>query len=352
MNKIILVLIVFCNSFYLKADLVLGMHAKGNHVAFAFKKTIRVVSVIRDSLLFEKEICKDTHIVNLIYQKAKSLALRDGNENPFLLDNIKDFTTVNLTYFNNDLWIGFRYYAKKQKESIWKYGLIRLDADYTFINFYLLKLPAQHAFTFPPYFPLEFKDKQTLLMPDVDSGKMVFREFNINEIQNEITLGNIFKKNVQMRPYIQVKYPQGIVLDPSFYSIQGDKYERYFMFPKPVLLKEKNKVVMDAFGMRDQLRTFSAPSYTDGAFLLFNRHLTTDTFVILASFKDKDSLKFIVSLPDKERVWMHVYHINQEQYQTSYFKWPAYDTYFIIQERRIIALNLNDKVSKIKILTY
>ena len=118
MNKIILVLIVFCNSFYLKADLVLGMHAKGNHVAFAFKKTIRVVSVIRDSLLFEKEICKDTHIVNLIYQKAKSLAIRDGNENPFLLDNIKDFTTVNLTYFNNDLWIGFRYYAKKQKESI------------------------------------------------------------------------------------------------------------------------------------------------------------------------------------------------------------------------------------------
>jgi len=352
MNKIILILILFCNSFYLRADLVLGFHAKGNNVAFAFKKTIRVVSVFRDSVLFEKEMCKDSHIVNLIYQKAKSLAIRDGNENPFLLDNIKDFTTVNLTYFNNDLWIGFRYYAKKQKESIWKYGLIRLGADYTFKNFYLLKLPVNHAFTFPPYFPLEFKDNQTLLMPDVDSGKIVFREFNINEVQNEITLGNVFKKNVQIRPQIQVKWSEGIVVDPTFYSIQGDKYERYFMFPKPVLLKDNKKVVLDIYGLKNQLKTYAAPRSSDGSFLLFNRYLTMDTFVLLASFKDKDSLKFIVSQPDRERVWMFTYYINQEQYRFDFFKSPSYDTYFIIQERRIITLILNDKVSKIKILTY
>ena len=352
MNKIILLLIVFCNSFYLKADLVLGMHAKGNQVAFAFKKTIRVVSVTSDSVLFEKELCKDSHIVNLIYQKAKSMAVRDGNENPFLLDNIKDFTTVNLTYFNNDLWIGFRYYAKKQKESVWKYGVIRLGADYTFKNFYLLKLPAQHAFNFPPYFPLEFKDKQTLLMPDVDSGKIVFREFNINEIQNEITLGNVFKKNVQIRPQIQVKYPEGIVFDPTFYSIQGDKYERYFMFPKPVLLKDNKKVVLDMFGLKNQLKTYAAPRFSDGSFLLFNRYISTDTMVLLASFKDKDSLKFLVSVPDKERIWLENYSINQGLFTFDYLKSSSYDTYFIIQERRIITLNLNGKVSKIKIITY
>ena len=337
-------------SLNLKADLVLGMHAQGNQLAFAFKKTVRVVSVITDSVVFEKELCKDTQLVNLIFQKAKSMAIRDGSPNPWLLSNIKDFTTVNLTYFKGELWIGIRYFNAKPKESKYNYGLIRLNENYQFKNFYLFKL--KQAFTFPPYFPLEFKDQETILLPDTDSGKIVFRAFNIYEKQNEILPGTIFKKDVQVQKMMQVKYPESIVLDPNLYSVQGDQYQNYFMFPKPVLLNQSNKIVLDAHGISSQLKNYQVPHFGDGTFLMFNRHISTETIVLLSSLKHNDSLKFLVSIPDKERVWLHVYNQKEKNYITYYIKASPYDNYFLVQERRIIALSVNDKIHKLKIISY
>ena len=352
MKKLLYIIFILLLSNELKADLVLGMHAQGDRVGFAFKKTIRVVSLKTDSVLYEKELCKDTHVVNLIYRKAKLLAIKDGKENLYLLNNIKDFTIVNITFYNNDLWIGFRYYSKKPNESSWKYGFLRLNQDYEYKSFYLIKLPAQHSFTFPPYFPIEFQNEQTILMPDIDSGKVVFRTFIVNEQQNEINQGAVYKKNIQTKSLMQVKYPESIVMDPCFYSIQGSNYEHYILFPKPIILSNSSKIDLDVFNISNQLKTSQAPRFGDGKFLLFNRYMAIDTMVLLSSLKDQDSIKFIVSSPDRERVMLFIYSIKQKQFSTRFLKLHAVDHYFIIQNKRTITLTLTDKVSKIKILNY
>lgn len=337
----------------LKADLILGLHVSGDRLVYAYQKKISLKSVSADTVIAERELCKDTGITMPLYHKAVKLnRLSQSQDIDQLKKSVQDFSIVNLTFYQNKIYAGIRYHLGKSGHSKICFGIIVLDQNLQMLNYYLFKFAKAQAFSIPPYFPMEFEGAKHLILPDIDSGKMLIAKFHLDDSLHEASRSAIVKKNVQISHYNQIKFPENLILDPVLFSVCGSAYKLYFQFPQPVIFKNGKSKFLDPGGLGNDMKSNRVPGLGDGTHLLFERQIRRDSSVILATCTQNDSI-FILSsslLPG----FVELYRCESltGTYSPRWIRTETTDRYFLLSERRLIIFYIKDSKSKIEVKSY
>jgi hypothetical protein len=332
-----------------RADLLLGMSSKGDTMAIAYKKTIRLFSLKSSKTISETVLVSDTAIVNAIYQKSVGFCGIAAEEKQVHYESLSKFTIVNLTFHKNDLIVGFRYYIKENLHSKIQYGLIALDENMAFKGFCLFKRPSSGVFNLQPYFPLEITGKR-LVVPEFDSAKVMFSEYFMDFNTTVAYRTKVLSNAPQISKFINVFSSEGIVLNPSFYSIRNQSYNYYLQFPFPVLYRGNGIWVNDAYGIGKLLQLDRSDVHLgDGKNLLFEQQKKRDKYVFLSSNSWNDSMFYLTNSNwDTGRVSLFMESIKYKTYTFREYKIPTKDTYFWIQDYRLYAIRWKDGVQTIE----
>jgi hypothetical protein len=349
MTKKLLLLLLLISCFELRADLLLGLTSKGDTMAIAYKKTIRLFSLKTGKTITERVLVTDSAIVNSIYYKSIGFCGILANERKVHRESLSNFTIVNLTYHQSDLIIGFRYYIKENLHSRIQYGLISLDDQLAFKSFCLFKRPASGVFNLQPYFPLELTGKRVVL-PEFDSAKMMFSEYFIDFNNSVAYRTKVISNQPQISKFLNVFSTESIVLNPSFYSIRNQSYQHYIQFPFPVLYKGNAQWVNDAFGIGKLLQLDRSDVHLgDGKTILFEQQKKRDKYVFLSSNSWNDSMFYLTNSNwDTGRVTLFMESIKYKMYTFREYKIPTKDNYFWIQDYRLYAIRWKDGVQTIE----
>lgn len=343
MTKKLLLLLLVISCVELRADLLLGMTSKGDTMAIAYKKTIRLFSLKTGKTIAERVLATDSAIINTIYKKSIGFCGILAEEKKVHRESLSNFTIVNLTYHQSDLIVGFRYYIKENLHSKIQYGLISLDDQLAFKSFCLFKRPASGVFNLQPYFPLELTGKRVVL-PEFDSLKMMFSEYFIDFNNAVAYRTKVISNQPQISKFLNVFSSESIVLNPSFYSIRKQSYQYYIQFPFPVLYKGNAQWVNDAFGIGKLLKLDRSDVHLgDGKTLLFEQQKKRDKYVFLSSNSWNDSMFYLTtSNIDTSRVTLLMESIKYKMYTFREYKISIKDTYFWIQDYRLYAIRWKD----------
>lgn len=327
----------------LRAQLLLGLHASGNKLIYAYQKKISVMSLRADTIELSKELVKDTGITMPIYRKAVALHRLSKPPDLDLLKNaVLDFSMVNLTFHANGIFVGIRYHLGKTGVSKLCYGIILLDSALNMRNFYLFRLNGQQAFSLPPYFPMEFTGRNHLMLPDIDSGKVVFAKFYLSDTLHEVRRTTVLRKNVQIAPYLQIKSPENLILDPVLFSVQGSAYRYYFQFPNPVVFKQNALKIFDPTGVGNSMKSYRNPSLGDGTHLLFERQIRRDSSVVLATCTDQDSFFMLSSSTLPGFVELDRCEAEIGVYSPRWIRTETLNRYYLLNKRRLIVFHLKN----------
>lgn len=352
MTKKLLLLLLVISCFELRADLLLGMTSKGDTMAIAYKKTIRLFSLNTGNTITERVLVNDSMLVNSIYRKSIGFCgITDEFKNVHR-ESLSNFTIVNLTFHQSELVVGFRYYIKENLHSRIQYGLILLDDKLAFKNFCLFKRPASGVFNLQPYFPLELNGKRVVL-PEFDSSKMMFSEYFIDYSNSVAYRTKVVSNQPQISKFLNVFSSESIVFNPSFYSIRKQSYEYYIQFPFPVLYKGNAQWVNDAFGIGKLLQLDRSDVHLgDGKTVLFEQQKKRDKYVFLSSNSWNDSMFYLTtSNIDTSRVTLLMESIKYKMYTFREYKISLKDTYFWIQDYRLYAIRWKDGKQSIQTYT-
>lgn len=346
-------LLLFSISFILisesKADLLLGMDIKGDTMAIAFKKTIRLIMISKDSTLNEFILVNDTAITGSIYRKSAQFNRVEEKNRADLRNSINDFSIVNLTWHENHLYAGFRFYIGKFRESKIQFGVIKLDEKMKMEGFCLIRNPTSTAvITIPPYFPLELKGKHELIMPYFDSAYISIGGFHMNFKNSESMLINRITKKANVDKYLNVFTSENIVFTPMLYSIRGMGYVNYINFPHPVIWRGSDDLVNDPYNLRHKFKLQRDVSNSDGKNILFDRQIKIEKKVFLASDSWNDSFFFLSSSDDSLKIELIYESIKYRKYTYDIFP-KSKDTYYMLRYRRIYAIRWKDGKSSITI---
>lgn len=349
MLKKLLLIIVITICVESKADLLLGMTSKGDTMAVAYKKTIRLFSLKTGKTITERVLVTDSAIVNTIYRKSVGFCgITDEFKNVHR-ESLSNFTMVNLTYHQSELVVGFRYYIKENLHSRIQYGLILLDDKLAFKSFCLFKRPASGVFNLQPYFPLELSGKRVVL-PEFDSAKVMFSEYFIDYSNSVAYRTKVLSNAPQISKFLNVFSSESIVFNPSFYSIRNLSYNYYVQFPFPVIYKGNAQWVNDAFGIGKLLQLDRSDVHLgDGKTILFDQQKKRDKYVFLSSNSWNDSMFYLTNSNwDTGRVTLLMESIKYKMYTFREFKISTKDTYFWIQDYRLYAIRWKDGVQTIE----
>ncbi len=337
----------------IKADLILGLHVSGDRLVYAHQKKICLKSVSADTIVAERELCKDTGITMPLYRKAVRLhGFSHDQDKDQLKSSVQDFSFVNLTFYKNKIYAGIRYYAGKSMKSAIRYAILILDENLKISNYYLFKFTRAQAFSIPPYFPLEITDSKHLILPDIDSGKMLIGKFYLNDSVHEVSRVTIIKKNVQISHYNQVKFPENLILDPVLFSVYGSAYRFYFQFPKPVIFINGKSKLLDPGGLGNDMKSYRVPGLGDGTHLLFERQIRRDSSVILATCTQNDSIFMLSSSLLPGFVELYRCESGTGTYSPRWIRTETIDRYFMLNERRLIIFYIKDGKTKIEVKSY
>lgn len=347
-KRLLLILLLFISA-ESRADLLLGMTSKGDTMAIAYKKTIRLFSLKSGKTIAETTLVSDTSIVNAIYNKSIGFCGIKQEEKQLHYESLSKFTIVNLTYRQNELIVGFRYYTKENLHSKIQYGLIKLDEKLAFSGFCLFKKPASGVFNLQPYFPLELTGKRVVL-PEFDSAKVMFSEYFIDFNTSVAYRTKVVNNAPQVSKFINVFSSEGIVFNPSFYSIRNLSYNYYIQFPFPVLYRGNAVWVNDAFGIGNLLKLDRSDVHLgDGKTILFEQQKKRDKYVFLSSNTWNDSMFYLTtSNIDTSRVTLIMESLKYKMYTFREYKISLKDTYFLIQDYRLYAIRWKDGEQKIE----
>ena len=327
----------------LRAQLLLGLHASGNKLIYAYQKKISVMSLRADTIELSKELVNDTGITMPVYRKAVALHRLSKPPDLDLLKNaVLDFSMVNLTFHANGIFVGIRYHLGKTGVSKLCYGIILLDSALNMRNFYLFRLNGQQAFSLPPYFPMEFTGRNHLMLPDIDSGKVVFAKFYLSDTLHEVRRTTVLRKNVQIAPYLQIKSPENLILDPVLFSVQGSAYRYYFQFPNPVVFKQNALKIFDPTGVGNSMKSYRNPSLGDGTHLLFERQIRRDSSVVLATCTDQDSFFMLSSSTLPGFVELDRCEAEIGVYSPRWIRTETLNRYYLLNKRRLIVFHLKN----------
>lgn len=352
LRSLILLLTATCLS-DLKADLILGLHVSGDRLVYAHQKKIGLKSVSADTVIAERELCKDTTITMPLFRKAAGMhRLSPGPDLEQLKRSVQDFSIVNLTFYKDKIYAGIRYYAGKSMKSAIRYAILILDEDLKMSTYYLFKFTRTKAFSIPPYFPLEITDSNQIILPDIDSGKMVIGKFFLNDSLHEVSRVAIIKKNVQISYYNQIKFPENLIIDPVLFSVYGSAYQFYFQFPKPVIFKNNKSILLDPGGHSNVMKTNRIPGLGDGTHLLFERQIRRDSSVILATCTQNDSIFILSSSLLPGFVELFRCESGTGVYSPRWIRTETIDRYFLLNERRLIIFYIKDGKTKIEVKSY
>ena len=348
-KKLLLFVIVLSACHESRADLLLGMCGKGDTMAIAYKKTIRLFSLKSGKTILETTLVADTAIVNAIYNKSIGFCGIKQEEKQLHYESLSKFTIVNLTYHDNELIVGFRYYTKENLNSKIQYGLIKLDEKMVFAGFCLFKKPASGVFNLQPYFPLEITGKRVVL-PEFDSAKVMFSEYFMDFKTSVAYRTKVVSNAPQISKFTNVFSSEGIVFNPSFYSIRNQSYNYYIQFPFPVIYRGNAVWENDAFGIGKLLQLDRSDVHLgDGKTLLFEQQKKRDKYVFLSSNSWNDSIFYLAtSNVDTSRVTLILESNKYKMFTYRDYKISLKDTYFWIQDYRLYAIRWKDGEQKIE----
>jgi hypothetical protein len=347
MKKILIFLIVVLSAKSSKADLLLGMCAKSDTLAIAYKKSIRFINLDSAKVLFEITPNIDTSITNSIYRKSIKFCSIPSESRNQHLKSIIDFSIVNLTFSESNLIVGIRYFIGENLNSKIQYGLLKFDKKMHFIGLCLFMSNDERIVQLPAYFPLEIS-KNYVILPEYDSGRIRFCEFNIDFISSKALITKVINNNPEVVNYRKINSTQKCLINPSFYSISGLKYKYYFQFPFPYLFSGNADWYNDAFNLKKYLKLDrSNVTIGDGKTILFEQQKNLDKFVLFSSNSWNDSMFYLCSTDDTARLTLIKESNKIRAYTYQNYKIITKDTYFLIQNYKIYAIKWKNGIAKI-----
>ncbi len=350
MKKLILFVILATFSMQVKADLLLGLAAKSDTIAIAFKKNIRLISLKTEKTLSEFSPAADTTITGLIFRKALSSFQSDPNTTVSELKRaIEDFTIVNLTFNGTDLMVNFKFFKQYSSKSRLQYGVIKYNAQMQFQGFCFYR-SASGIFNINPYFPSEFKGN-TLLVPEMDSGRIQLSEYTLNYEQSIAMRSRIVQRKFYNYKEINIMANKNIVLSPMIYSFQNNRFSRYIIHPHPVMFYMNGELSNDPYNTRHKLSPQEGKNgpvyFKNGENILFDMEISREKKVVLATNSFNDSIFMVTTDNDSSRVDV-IYESMKGVFTYRSFKIDTRSTYFCIHNYYLYAIRWKDGVATIE----
>lgn len=350
MKKLLLIAFLLSFSFQVKADLLLGLAAKSDTIAIAFKKNIRLISLKTEKTLSEFSPAADSTITGLIYRKALSSFLSDPNTTVSELKKaIEDFTIVNLSFNGSDLMVNFKFFKQYSSKSRLQFGVIKYNAQMQFQGFCLYK-SASGIFNINPYFPSEFKGN-TLLVPEFDSSRIQLSEYTLNYDESLALRSRIIQRKFYNFKEINVFANRNILLSPMIYSFQNNQFQRYIIHPHPVMFYTNGELANDPYNARYKLTPQEGKNgpvyFKNGENILFDMEINREKKVVLATNSYNDSIFMATTDDDSSRVDV-IFESNQGKYTYRTFRIATKSTYFCIHNYYLYAIRWKDGIATIE----
>ncbi len=189
---------------------------------------------------------------------------------------------------------------------------------------------------------MEFTGRNHLMLPDIDSGKIVIAKFYLRDTLHEVRRIAVVKKKVQISHYLQVKSPENLLLDPMLFSVHGSAYRLYFQFPQPVVFKQNDLKIYDPTGVGNGMKVNRSPSLGDGTHLLFDRQIRRDSSVVLATCTDQDSFFMLSSSTLPGFVELDRCEAEISVYSPRWIRTETLNRYYLLSKRRLIVFHLKN----------
>ncbi len=311
-----------------KADLILGMDKKGDTIALAYKKKIILVSIQSGKTIYELDIKADTAVVNSLnryifdHTNSKHVGLSANV-------NVPKIDILNLTFHRQELWVGFKYFDVFSNST---FGVLKLDSSMQFKGFCMM---TDQGYIMPPYFPLEIKDG-FIMATVLDSNAIKLKKYKLNLATYTAEVHSFNGGKIYS---VKQKEFQADSLR-LLYSIKGLNYKSYFVFPTPILYHLNQVLYLNSCCVNFNMSQLYPKPFGDGTYLSFDRQINRDNFVMLSTANWNDSLFFLYTFNDTNRVTLEYFDAIKNQYTYRDFRIKSKDTYFILDKWFIYAVQI------------
>ncbi len=330
MRTFILTILIACSLMELKADLILGMDIKGDTMALAYRKNIVLVSIQTGKTIFELNYATNAALQSAIkrYENTNTII---HNKKLDAQKHSSEIKLLNLTFLHKELIIGFKC---ENVDLITKYGLFKLDSAMQFAGLCMIDTP---FYKMQPYHTLEIKHG-ILMTTILDSGyiklykyKLDFKTSKAEFLKVENSRAYSIKQ--QNNPNDSLRY---------LYSVKGKFYAQYYVFPTPVLYQNNQNLFLNSCCVNFTHYQMFPKLKGDGTYLAFDRQIKQDKYVMLTTGSWNDSLFYLYTFNDTNRVTLEYVDVNKMQYTYRDFKIKTVDTYFILYNRFLYAVQVKE----------
>lgn len=334
MNKLFLIVFLFL-SFSSRAVLISGMHSKGDTLAILYKKKLLLISLKSGKTLMEKDLSKDTSYVNLIIRKtlSKGKAVDPGS---IQAARAPEITGINLTYYGQDLYLGFIYKPKGKDSSL--YGIAKFDTTLKCLGVCILMPESKIYPALQPYFPLDIQ-QNSVLLPECDSITVRIGKYKMDFVRSECRFEKIVIPEVYKSAQIDLSNNRR---PPFLYAIPLSGFKFYAVYPYPVWYS----------GFKTTYLNSCCPSVDpgviqdikgNGTYLDFNRQINLGAPVLLTYNMWNDSLFFLNNFGDTNRVSLTYFSMEAQKFTYRDFKVKPKDNYFLLANLNLYAISIKDE---------
>lgn len=242
--KTLLLLFFVCHSLVVNSQSINGFAVENNNAYFVVDKTIYKKDILKNEVKIKKDLSRDTSIANQLWGIIKkTYSLKSDTVSILTKENIKKFKVQNLTFYKGFLYIGVSFYLDKKKDRKIHYAIVQADSNFNCKNLYYFKLSQKFKFfTLPSYYPLNFVDEQTIILPIyVDTAIFLYR-FTLNSKLKKAIPQTAITGKISILKWATYDSETSLILTPLIYPVLGSSIG-YFQYPMPLIKRIDNKSI-------------------------------------------------------------------------------------------------------------
>lgn len=303
-------LLILFGVIYLNANSsnVSGIDCSLNKFYYVIGRDVFCSDIYSKDVKWSRSLDKDTLIqYNLVNTLKKSLRIKDDSLVRTLRGNVKKFKVINLTCYNNQVFIGIRFKTEASSNSKVKFAILEFDSMLNFKNLFYFDIHHPFKFfTLPPSLPFNFTSNSTMVLPIYKDTGLSFYSFLLDKKNSKAKpLTELSHVNL-LKNFMALDNGTGLVLEPLVYNVKNS-INWFFQFPIPVLKSTEN-IIIDPYHKKGYLDSFNrktnrlqSSSFISTLSLNYADASSKENAVIHSSIYCNDSL-YMLAISDKKLV--------------------------------------------------
>jgi hypothetical protein len=339
----------------IQAMSVKGLCVDGSKMYYVVEKTLYCQDVRSNAVLKTYEPNKDTALTGSLSRRVISvLNITHDTAVAIARERISNFYVLNLTANNHKVYIGVRFKTINKEYCNLYYAVLELDDQLSFRNCFFVQ--GQKYFTMLPFYPLEFRNEHTVLMPALGDKKedagIAFYEFSMNASRQR--LAQSIKTTEKFTFYGMIGHFHNLTVYPVIYNVSGSNGHYFFQHPFPILYDTAGKTVMDPYNAKRKKDSLNTALNKMGGFNNYNyslQHYASHkslSNIILATSMHGNTIYMVVSNADENKIDLFTYDVKTAEQTVKTLDIAIKDTYMVFSGNELYILDHTGEKGLIK----